>query len=47
MFVGGAGPEACGILAPQPGIQPTPFVLEDKVSINYDGQGSPCKVSFN
>ena len=23
--------EACGILAPQPGIEPTPPVLEDKV----------------
>ena len=32
-------PEACGILAPQPGIEPTPFALEGNI-LTMDPQGS-------
>ena len=32
-----------GILAPQPGLQPTPFVLEDKVSITTMAREVPIK----
>ena len=34
------GHEACGILAPQPGIEPAPPALEGKV-LTTDRQGSP------
>ena len=31
MFLFFSGPEACGILAPQPGIEPAPPALEGKI----------------
>ena len=37
------GLQACGILAPQPGIQPTPFLLEDKVSVAMMAREVPVK----
>ena len=37
------GLQACGILAPQGGIQPIPFVLEDKVLITMVGREVPVK----
>ena len=39
------GGEACGNLAPQPGIEPAPLALEGKV-LTTDFQGSPITVLF-
>ena len=38
------GPEACGILAPQPGIEPTPPTLEGEVSTTGPPGKSPYRV---
>ena len=37
------GHKANGILTPQPGIQPTPFLLEDKVSVTIMAREVPKK----
>ena len=39
------GPEACGILAPQPGIKPEPLALEGEASTT-GLPGKPLKGSF-
>ena len=39
------GLEACGILAPQPGIEPSPSALEE-VSTTLD-HGSPCYLLYS
>ena len=39
----GFGGEACGILAPQPGIEPTPPALESELDLNHLTTGPPGK----
>ena len=40
------GNEACGILAPQPGIELTPSALEDETIEPLNHQGSPRSFYF-
>ena len=46
MFWGIFGQEACGILAPRPGINPTPPALGSKV-LTTGPWGSPCDLALN